>query len=118
MDKTTVSVYLLKVLMLIIVPLQDTLKPAFTVASLPGSTSAQATVPTTSTTMQVSSGPSFPITNYLAPVSGGSSAGGSTIANTNGTVLKSAAATGGVMQLPGGFTFMSGRQKKKIPLMS
>ncbi|XP_053477628.1 serum response factor b isoform X1 [Ictalurus furcatus] len=87
---------------------KDTLKPAFTVASLPGSTSAQATVPTTSTTMQVSSGPSFPITNYLAPVSGSSnSAGGSTIANTNGTVLKSAATTGGVMQLPGGFTFMS-----------
>ncbi|KAM9476617.1 serum response factor b isoform 2-T2 [Clarias gariepinus] len=88
---------------------KDTLKPAFTVASLPGSTSAQATVPTTSTTMQVSSGPSFPITNYLAPVSGSnSSASGSTIANTNGTVLKSAAASGGVMQLPGGFTFMSG----------
>ncbi|XP_060728726.1 serum response factor b isoform X2 [Tachysurus vachellii] len=84
---------------------KDTLKPAFTVASLPGSTSAQATVPTTSTTMQVSSSPSFPITNYLAPVSG---SGGSTTANTNGTVLKSAAATGGVMQLPGGFTFMSG----------
>ncbi|XP_047668205.1 serum response factor b isoform X4 [Tachysurus fulvidraco] len=83
---------------------KDTLKPAFTVASLPGSTSAQATVPTTSTTMQVSSSPSFPITNYLAPVSGSS---GSTTANTNGTVLKSAAATGGVMQLPGGFTFMS-----------
>ncbi|TSK22648.1 Serum response factor [Bagarius yarrelli] len=90
---------------------KDTLKPAFTVASLPGSTSAQATVPTTSTTMQVSSGPSFPITNYLAPVSGGnsSSASGSPISNTNGTVLKSAAATGGVMQLPGGFTFMSGQ---------
>ncbi|MCJ8730434.1 hypothetical protein PDJAM_G00184430 [Pangasius djambal] len=87
---------------------KDTLKPAFTVASLPGSTSTQATVPTTSTTMQVSSGPSFPITNYLAPVSGSSSsASGSTIANTNGTVLKSAAAAGGVMQLPGGFTFMS-----------
>lgn len=98
-------------MVLVVLPLQDTLKPAFTVASLPGSTSAQATVPTTSTTMQVSSGPSFPITNYLAPVSGsGSSTGGSTIANTNGTVLKSAAATGGVMQLPGGFTFMSGMQ--------
>ncbi|XP_058241362.1 serum response factor b isoform X1 [Hemibagrus wyckioides] len=88
---------------------KDTLKPAFTVASLPGSTSAQATVPTTSTTMQVSSGPSFPITNYLAPVSGSSSSvSGSTAANTNGTVLKNAAAGGGVMQLPGGFTFMSG----------
>ncbi|KAG9275488.1 serum response factor isoform X2 [Astyanax mexicanus] len=82
---------------------KDTLKPAFTVASLPGSTSAQPTVPTTSTTMQVSSGPSFPITNYLAPVSASSSS----IANTNGTVLKSAATSGGVMQIPGGFTFMS-----------
>uniref|UniRef100_A0A3B1KIN0 Serum response factor n=1 Tax=Astyanax mexicanus TaxID=7994 RepID=A0A3B1KIN0_ASTMX len=82
---------------------KDILKPAFTVASLPGSTSAQPTVPTTSTTMQVSSGPSFPITNYLAPVSASSS-----IANTNGTVLKSAATSGGVMQIPGGFTFMSG----------
>ncbi|XP_062850897.1 serum response factor b isoform X2 [Trichomycterus rosablanca] len=88
---------------------KDTLKPAFTVASLPGNTSAQATVPTTSTTMQVSSGASFPITNYLAPVSGSSSsASGNTIASTNGTVLKSAAASGGVMQLPSGFTFMSG----------
>ncbi|KAI4885304.1 hypothetical protein NFI96_012263 [Prochilodus magdalenae] len=86
--------------------LNDTLKPAFTVASLPGSTSAQPTVPTTSTTMQVSSGPSFPITNYLAPVSASSSS--TAIANTNGTVLKSAAASGGVMQIPGGFTFMSG----------
>ncbi|KAL6487007.1 hypothetical protein MHYP_G00036330 [Metynnis hypsauchen] len=84
---------------------KDTLKPAFTVASLPGSTSAQATVPTTSTTMQVSSGPSFPITNYLAPVSASSSS--AAITNTNGTILKSAAASGGVMQLPGGFTFMS-----------
>uniref|UniRef100_A0A1A8P9F9 Serum response factor n=1 Tax=Nothobranchius rachovii TaxID=451742 RepID=A0A1A8P9F9_9TELE len=44
---------------------KDTLKPTFTVASLPGTTSsAQPTVPTTSTTMQASSGASFPITNY------------------------------------------------------
>ncbi|XP_047191273.1 serum response factor b isoform X5 [Scophthalmus maximus] len=78
---------------------QDTLKPAFTVASLPGSTS-QSTVPTTSTTMQVSSGPSFPVTNYLAPVSAGSNIGG------NSTVLKAAGASTGVMQLPSGFTFM------------
>uniref|UniRef100_A0A3Q0RAT5 Serum response factor n=1 Tax=Amphilophus citrinellus TaxID=61819 RepID=A0A3Q0RAT5_AMPCI len=64
----------------------DTLKPTFTVASLPGSaSSAQSTVPTTSTTMQVSSGPS-----------------------ANGTVLKTAGASTGVMQLPGGFTFMPG----------
>ncbi|AWP14285.1 hypothetical protein SMAX5B_016860 [Scophthalmus maximus] len=80
---------------------KDTLKPAFTVASLPGSTS-QSTVPTTSTTMQVSSGPSFPVTNYLAPVSAGSNIGG------NSTVLKAAGASTGVMQLPSGFTFMPG----------
>ncbi|XP_059215670.1 serum response factor b isoform X3 [Centropristis striata] len=83
---------------------QDTLKPTFTVASLPGSTSsAQCTVPTTSTTMQVSSGPSFPITNYLAPVSASSNI------SANGTVLKTAAASAGVMQLPSGFTFMPDR---------
>ncbi|KAM3605754.1 uncharacterized protein V6R79_004046 [Siganus canaliculatus] len=82
---------------------KDTLKPTFTVASLPGTTSsAQSTVPTTSTTMQVSSGPSFPITNYLAPVSAGSNV------SANGTVLKTAGASTGVMQLPGGFTFMPG----------
>ncbi|KAM4592231.1 serum response factor b isoform 4-T4 [Odontesthes bonariensis] len=80
---------------------QDTLKPTFTVASLPGTTSsAQSTVPTTSTTMQVSSGPSFPITNYLAPVSANSNI------SANGTVLKTAGGSAGVMQLPGGFTFM------------
>ncbi|KAM6916016.1 serum response factor b isoform 3-T3 [Xenentodon cancila] len=82
---------------------KDTLKPTFTVASLPGSTSnAQSTVPTTSTTMQVSSGPSFPITNYLAPVSVNSNI------SANGTVLKTAGASAGVMQLPSGFTFMPG----------
>ncbi|XP_057704328.1 serum response factor b isoform X4 [Corythoichthys intestinalis] len=80
---------------------QDTLKPTFTVASLPGGTSsAQATVPTTSTSMQVSSGPNFPITNYLAPVSA------STSVSANGTVLKTTGASTGVMQLPSGFTFM------------
>ncbi|XP_073689733.1 serum response factor-like isoform X2 [Garra rufa] len=79
---------------------KDALKPAFTVASVPGSTSAPPTVPSSSTSMQASSGPSFPITNYLAPSGNGA----------NGTVLKSAGATGGVMQLPGGFTFMSGSQ--------
>ncbi|XP_062256512.1 serum response factor b isoform X3 [Platichthys flesus] len=76
---------------------QDSLKPTFTVASLPGST--QSTVPTTSTTMQVSSGASFPLTNYLAPVSGSN-------ISANGTVLKAAGGSTGVMQLPGGFTFM------------
>ncbi|XP_042562528.1 serum response factor-like isoform X2 [Clupea harengus] len=50
--------------------------------------------------MQASSSSSFPITNYLAPVSGGA-------ASANGTLLKAAGAHGGVMQLPSGFTFMS-----------
>ncbi|XP_023182803.1 serum response factor isoform X5 [Xiphophorus maculatus] len=82
---------------------KDTLKPAFTVANLPGTTSStQSTVPTTSTTMQVSTGASFPITNYLAPVSTSSNI------SANGTVLKTAGASTGVMQLPSGFTFMSG----------
>uniref|UniRef100_UPI0037E8136A serum response factor b isoform X2 n=1 Tax=Semicossyphus pulcher TaxID=241346 RepID=UPI0037E8136A len=81
---------------------KDTLKPTFTVASLPGTASAaQSTVPTTSTTMQVSSGSSFPITNYLAPASGSN-------ISANGTVLKTAGGSTGVMQLPGGFTFMPG----------
>ncbi|XP_037321040.1 serum response factor a isoform X5 [Pungitius pungitius] len=82
---------------------KDTLKPTFTVASLPGSTSStQCTVPTTSTTMQVSSGSSFPITNYLAPVSASGNI------SANGTVLKTAGGSAGVMQLPSGFTFMPG----------
>ncbi|XP_070980929.1 serum response factor-like isoform X2 [Oncorhynchus clarkii lewisi] len=82
---------------------QDQLKPAFTVTSLPGTTSTHTpTAPTTSTSMQVSSGPSFPITNYLAPVSASSNV------NANGTILKTTGASGGqVMQLPSGFTFMS-----------
>ncbi|XP_072292688.1 serum response factor b isoform X2 [Eucyclogobius newberryi] len=78
---------------------KDTLKPTFTVANLPGSVSStQSTVPTTSTTMQVSSG--YPITNYLAPVSANSNV------SANGTVLKAAGPSASVMQLPGGFTFM------------
>ncbi|KAA0718374.1 Serum response factor [Triplophysa tibetana] len=84
---------------------KDSLKPTFTVASLPGSSSSQTTVPTTSTSMQITSGPTFPITNYLAPVSAGGSC--NSIAGANGTVLKSGGASG-VMQIPGGFTFMSG----------
>ncbi|XP_072292693.1 serum response factor b isoform X6 [Eucyclogobius newberryi] len=80
---------------------KDTLKPTFTVANLPGSVSStQSTVPTTSTTMQVSSG--YPITNYLAPVSANSNV------SANGTVLKAAGPSASVMQLPGGFTFMPG----------
>ncbi|CAL9688151.1 unnamed protein product [Knipowitschia caucasica] len=78
---------------------KDSLKPTFTVANLPGSVSStQVTIPTTSTTMQVSSG--YPITNYLAPVSANSGI------NANGTVLKAAGPSASVMQLPGGFTFM------------
>nr|XP_048698347.1 serum response factor isoform X4 [Caretta caretta] len=87
---------------------KDSLKPAFTVTNLPGTTSTIQTVPTTSTSMQVSSGPSFPITNYLAPVS--ASVSPNTVTSANGTVLKttgtSAVASGGLMQLPGGFTLM------------
>ncbi|EHB15391.1 Serum response factor [Heterocephalus glaber] len=48
---------------------KDTLKPAFMVTNLPGTISTIQTAPSTSTTMQVNSGPSFLITNYLAPVS-------------------------------------------------
>ncbi|XP_026133515.1 serum response factor b isoform X1 [Carassius auratus] len=73
---------------------KDALKPAFTVASVPGSTSAPPTVPSSSTSMQASSGPSFPITSYLPPP------------GTSGA--KSTGAPAGVMQLPAGFTFMSG----------
>ncbi|MBN3272540.1 SRF factor, partial [Polyodon spathula] len=85
---------------------KDTLKPAFTVTSLPGTSTCNPTAPTTSTTMQVSSGASFPITNYLAPISASSNT--NSITSANGTVLKTAATSGGVMQLPSGFTFMSG----------
>ncbi|XP_067093007.1 serum response factor b isoform X2 [Osmerus mordax] len=78
--------------------LYDQLKPAFTVTSLPGTTSSP-TAPSSSTSMQVTSGTSFPITNYLAPPSSNASA--------NGSILKATSTTAGVMQLPGGFTFMS-----------
>ncbi|XP_061481446.1 serum response factor isoform X1 [Rhineura floridana] len=89
---------------------KDSLKPAFTVTNLPGTTSTIQTAPTTSTSMQVSSGPSFPITNYLAPVS--ASVSPNTVTSANGTVLKttgtSAVASGQLMQIPTGFTLMSG----------
>nr|XP_060610410.1 serum response factor isoform X2 [Anolis sagrei ordinatus] len=89
---------------------KDSLKPAFTVTNLPGTTSTIQTAPTTSTSMQVSSGPSFPITNYLAPVS--ASVSPNAVTSANGTVLKttgsSAVASGGLMQIPTGFTLMSG----------
>ena len=90
---------------------QDALKPAFTVTNLPGTTSTIQTAPTTSTSMQVSSGPSFPITNYLAPVS--ASISPNAVTSANGTVLKttgaSAVTSGGLMPIPTGFTLMSGQ---------
>ncbi|XP_048791458.1 serum response factor isoform X1 [Lagopus muta] len=89
---------------------KDVLKPTFTVTNLPGTTSTIQTAPTTSSSMQVSSGPSFPITNYLAPVS--ASISPSAVTSANGTVLKttgaSAVTSGGLMQIPTGFTLMSG----------
>jgi len=61
--------------------------------------------------MQVSSGPSFPITNYLAPVS--ASISPNAVTSANGTVLKttgaSAVTSGGLMPIPTGFTLMSGQ---------
>ncbi|XP_030051560.1 serum response factor isoform X1 [Microcaecilia unicolor] len=88
---------------------KDSLKPSFTVSNLPGTSTVQ-TAPTTSSSMQVSSGPSFPVTNYLSPVS--ASCSPNTITSANGTVLKTAGsgtvASGGLMQLPTGFTLMSG----------
>ncbi|XP_069464983.1 serum response factor isoform X1 [Ambystoma mexicanum] len=86
----------------------DSLKPAFTVTNLPGTSTIQ-TTPATSTSMQISSGHSFPITNYLAPIS--SSGNSNSITSANGTILKtsgSAMTSGGLMQLPPGFTLMSG----------
>ncbi|XP_051470703.1 serum response factor isoform X1 [Apus apus] len=89
---------------------KDTLKPAFTVTNLPGTTSTIQTASTTSTSMQVSSGPSFPITNYLAPVS--ASISPNAVTSANGTVLKttgaSAVTSGGLMPIPTGFTLMPG----------
>ncbi|XP_042645220.1 serum response factor isoform X2 [Tyto alba] len=89
---------------------KDALKPAFTITNLPGTTSTIQTAPTTSTSMQVSSGPSFPITNYLAPVS--ASISPNAVTSANGTVLKttgaSAVTSGGLMPIPTGFTLMSG----------
>ncbi|KAM8809351.1 serum response factor isoform 2-T2 [Eudromia elegans] len=100
---------------------KDTLKPAFTVTNLPGTTSTIQTAPTTSTSMQVSSGPSFPITNYLAPVS--ASLSPNAVTSANGTVLKttgaSAVTSGGLMQIPTGFTLMSGgTMAQQVPVQA
>ncbi|XP_035263290.1 serum response factor-like isoform X2 [Anguilla anguilla] len=84
---------------------KDMLKPTFTVTSLPGGGGGgpQHTAATTSG-LQVNSSPSFPITTCW-PVSACAST--SSVASTNGTVLKTTGSAN-VMQLPGGFTFMSG----------
>ncbi|KAJ8245190.1 hypothetical protein GJAV_G00274100 [Gymnothorax javanicus] len=88
---------------------QDTLKPAFTVSNLPGTTSGSA--PATSTSMQASSSASFAITNYMAsnpaPSTGPTPTSSSSISSSaNGTVLKTSSSAG-LMQLPSGFTFVS-----------
>ncbi|XP_069810441.1 serum response factor isoform X2 [Dendropsophus ebraccatus] len=90
---------------------KDSLKPAFTVSNLPGTSSIQ-TAPTTSTSMQVTSGHTFPITNYLAPVT-----------SANGTILKTeggSMSSGGIMQLPTGFTLMSagGTVAQQVPVQA
>uniref|UniRef100_A0A7M4EQR8 Serum response factor n=1 Tax=Crocodylus porosus TaxID=8502 RepID=A0A7M4EQR8_CROPO len=100
---------------------KDALKPAFTVTNLPGTTSTIQTAPTTSTSMQVSSGPSFPITNYLAPVS--ASVSPNAVTSANGTVLKttgtSAVTSGGLMQIPTSFTLMSGgAMAQQVPVQT
>ncbi|XP_074720194.1 serum response factor isoform X2 [Strix uralensis] len=100
---------------------KDVLKPAFTVTNLPGTTSTIQTAPTTSTSMQVSSGPSFPITNYLAPVS--ASISPNAVTSANGTVLKttgaSAVTSGGLMPIPTGFTLMSGgTMAQQVPVQA
>ncbi|NXN95782.1 SRF factor, partial [Rhinopomastus cyanomelas] len=99
---------------------KDALKPAFTVTNLPGTTSTIQTAPTTSTSMQVSSGPSFPITNYLAPVS--ASISPNAVTSANGTVLKttgaSAVTSGGLMPIPS-FTLMSGgTMAQQVPVQT
>ncbi|NXG16441.1 SRF factor, partial [Grallaria varia] len=99
---------------------KEALKPVFTVTNLPGTTSIQ-TAPTTSTSMQVSSGPSFPITNYLAPVS--ASISPNAVTSANGTVLKttgaSAVTSGGLMPIPTGFTLMSGgTMAQQVPVQA
>ncbi|KAM6298470.1 serum response factor [Aegotheles albertisi] len=100
---------------------KDALKPAFTVTNLPGTTSTIQTASTTSTSMQVSSGPSFPITNYLAPVS--ASISPNAVTSANGTVLKttgaSAVTSGGLMPIPTGFTLMSGgTMAQQVPVQA
>ncbi|KAL4612861.1 serum response factor isoform X1 [Arapaima gigas] len=92
---------------------KDPQKPTFTVANLPGATAstqpagaAGGTATTTSGVAQAPvSGPSFPITTCW-PLSAGANT--NSMASANGTVLKAAGGSGGVMQLPSSFTLMSG----------
>ncbi|XP_032876616.1 serum response factor [Amblyraja radiata] len=86
---------------------KDGLKPTtFTVANVPGSTCMNQSASNTSTNLQVSSGHSFPITNYLAPV---------TAINSNGSCFKPGGNPGGMVQIPSGFTLMSGTSLPGTP---
>ncbi|KFQ11870.1 hypothetical protein N329_12173, partial [Haliaeetus albicilla] len=98
---------------------QDALKPAFTVTNLPGTTSTIQTAPTTSTSMQVSSGPSFPITNYLAPVS--ASISPNAVTSANGTVLKTtgaSAVTSAGLTLMGSSFSPGGTMAQQVPVQA
>ncbi|XP_072912292.1 serum response factor-like isoform X1 [Hemitrygon akajei] len=88
----------------------DSLKPTtFTVTNVPGSKGVNQLASNTSTNLQVSTGHSFPITNYLAPVTA--------ITNSNGTVFKPAVTgtSGSMVQIPSGFTLMSGTSLPGTP---
>ncbi|XP_051881374.1 serum response factor-like isoform X2 [Pristis pectinata] len=89
---------------------KDGLKPTtFTVTNVPGSKGVNQLASNTSTNLQVSTGHSFPITNYLAPVTA--------ITNSNGTVFKPAVTgtSGSMVQIPSGFTLMSGTSLPGTP---
>ncbi|XP_072912295.1 serum response factor-like isoform X4 [Hemitrygon akajei] len=92
----------------------DSLKPTtFTVTNVPGSKGVNQLASNTSTNLQVSTGHSFPITNYLAPVTA--------ITNSNGTVFKPAVTgtSGSMVQIPSGFTLMSGgAMAQQVPLQT
>ncbi|XP_060711596.1 serum response factor-like isoform X2 [Hemiscyllium ocellatum] len=93
---------------------KDNLKPTtFTVANVPGSTGVNQSASNTSTNLQVSTGHNFPITNYLAPVTA--------ISNSNGAVFKSTGTgtSGSMVQLPSGFTIMSGgAMAQQVPVQT
>ncbi|XP_072912297.1 serum response factor-like isoform X5 [Hemitrygon akajei] len=93
---------------------KDSLKPTtFTVTNVPGSKGVNQLASNTSTNLQVSTGHSFPITNYLAPVTA--------ITNSNGTVFKPAVTgtSGSMVQIPSGFTLMSGgAMAQQVPLQT